>query len=151
MDIKETSVIFENGGTFCRKNQLFNNPVEIISTTGQYKSGKLIDVTIIAEGADKFFDLDLLFFPHKSVLTINPMEQFSMSFEKMKHCAGRIQVVSSDFSNVGGCSIANLFNVNMTFQFKELCMIAVYQGDTTIITKPNSVALTFGYELGSCS
>jgi hypothetical protein len=151
MDIKETSVIFDNGGTFSQKNQLFCNPVEIISTTGQYKSGKLIDVTVIAEGSDKFFDMDLLFFPDKSILNISPMEQFSMPFDKMKHCAGRIQLIESDFSNVGGCSIANLFNLNMTFQFKHLCMIAVYQGEKTITTKPNSIALTLGYELGSCS
>lgn len=151
MDIKEKSVVFESGGTFVGKNRLFDSPLEVISTTGQYKSGKIIDVTIIADGLNQFLDLDLLFFPEKDSLAVKPAEEFVMPFQKMKRCAGRIQVLSTDFSNIGGCSVANLFNVNMTFQFKELYMIAVYQGEKSITTKPGSVAITLGYELGVCS
>lgn len=150
MDIKEKSVTFENGGTFTGKNQLFSNPMEVTSTIGQYKSGKIIDVTIIADGPRQFFDLDLLFFPNKPVLTMNPTGQFSMPFSEMKQCSGRIQVMSTDFGDIGGCSIANLFNLNMTFLSKELYMIAVYQGERTMTIHPNSVSLTIGYELGTC-
>jgi hypothetical protein len=150
MDIKEKVVIFSHGGSFTDKNLLMDIPQPIITTSGQYKSGKIIDLTLVIDGIDKIPSIDLIFFPEEPTVTSSPGTKLILPFSQLKTCAGRIQVVSDDFANVGGCSIANLFNVNMTFLVKELYMIAVYQSSLPFCYNPNSISISIGYELGNC-
>ena len=151
MDIKSMSVVLDCGGEFNGTNRILNIPREILSTNGEYTSGKIIDITIVIAGNNKFFDMDLLFFPSYMTVESKPTDPFELSFDTMKDCNGRIQILANDFSNIGKCSVANLFNLNMTFRFKELCLIAVYQNDKKTVINKNSVVINMGYELGSCS
>jgi hypothetical protein len=150
MDIKEKVVTFTTGGSFSSSNRLMDVPQSIISTTGQYKSGKLIDITLVIDGNDKKPSLDLIFFPEEPMFKASVGSKLDLSFSQLKCCSGRIQILSDDFADVGGCSIANLFNLNMTFLVKEMYMIAVYQGDKLFNYTENSISLSIGYELGNC-
>ena len=94
--------------------------------------------------------MDLIFFPEEPKIPSKVGERLNLNFDQLKMCSGRIQVVSEDFANVGNCSIANLFNVNMTFLVKELYMITVYQDNNPFSYKPNTISLSIGYELGNC-
>jgi hypothetical protein len=120
------------------------------TVTGQYKSGKLIDITLVIEGKGKKPTLDLIFFPEEPKFNVVVSDKLDLSFSQLKSCSGRIQILSDDFADVGGCSIANLFNLNMTFLVKEMYMIAVYQGDIPFNYLENSISLSIGYELGNC-
>ena len=151
MDIKSMSVVLDCGGEFNGTNRMLNIPTVILSTSGDIASGKIIDVTVVVDGNNKFFDMDLLFFPYNVTIESKPTDRFELSFDDMKNCNGRIQILANDFSNIGKCSVANLFNLNMTFRFKELCLIAVYQSDKKTVINKNSVVINMGYELGSCS
>jgi hypothetical protein len=151
MDIKSISAFLDCGGEFDGTNRILNIPIGILSTNGDIASGKIIDITVVVDGNDKFFDMDLLFFPYNVTLESKPKDPFELSFDTMKDCNGRIQILSNDFSNIGKCSVANLFNLNMTFRFKELCLIAVYQSDKKTVINKNSIVINMGYELGSCS
>lgn len=145
------SAVLDCGGEFNGTNRILNIPIGILSTGGDSASGKIIDITVVVDGNDKFFDMDLLFFPYNVTLESKPADPFELSFDTMKDCNGRIQILSNDFYNIGKCSVANLFNLNMTFRFKELCLIAVYQNDNKTVIDKNSVVINMGYELGSCS
>ena len=151
MDIKSMSAVLDCGGEFNGTNRILNIPIGILSTSGDIASGKIINITVVVDGNDKFFDMDLLFFPYNVTLESKPTDPFELSFDTMKDCNGRIQILSNDFYNIGKCSVANLFNLNMTFRFKELCLIAVYQGDKKTVLGKNSIIINMGYELGSCS
>lgn len=150
MDIKEKLVTFSSGGIFTNKNCLMDVPQTIIATSGKYKSGKIIDITVVIEGVNKKPSMDLLFFPEDPKLEISVGSKLILPFTKLKNCSGRIQILSEDFSDVGGCAVASLFNLNMTFLIKELYMITVYQGDRPFEYTKDCISLNIGYELGNC-
>lgn len=151
MDIKEKIVTFSSSGTFSSKNVLIDIPQSIITTSGKYKSGKIIDITLIIDGNDKKPNLDLIFFSEEPKFNFNVGSSLELTFDQLKTCSGKIPIISDDFENVGLCSVANLFNLNMTFLVKELYMIAVYQGgDADFTYKKDYMSLNIGYELGNC-
>ena len=71
-----------------------------------------------------------------------------MSFAQMANCVGRVRVLGSDFQNVGGHMVANLYNLNLTFQGNGLYLIGVYQTSSAVTYTANSTYLNIGYELG---
>lgn len=142
MDIKEKVVTLSTEGTFSSRNTVVDVPQAIITTNGQYKSGKIIDITVVIDGINQKPNLDLIFFPDKPTT--------ELTFDQLKNCSGRVSIISEDFVDVGKCSIANLFNVNMTFMGKELYMITLYQGGNALICHKDSVSISLGYELGNC-
>jgi hypothetical protein len=151
MDIKEKLVILSSSGEFIGKNILMDIPQSIITTNGKYKSGKVVDITVVVDGINKFPTFDLVFFSDSLNLTNKVGETPDLDFDKMKRCAGMVRILSEDFENVGKCSVANLFNLNMTFFGKELHMIPVYQNTIPFKYERETVCVNIGYELGNCA
>lgn len=142
MDIKEKVVTLSTGGKFSSRNTIMDIPQSIITTNGQYKSGKLIDITVVIDGTNLRPNFDLIFFPE------NPSTE--LTFDQLKNCSGRISVISDDFVDIGKCSIANLFNINMTFLVKEMYMLPIYQCDKEFSYNKGGISISLGYELGNC-
>jgi len=151
MDIKEKSLSEWSGGRFNKPNTLFNSPLEVLSTSGNFKSGKLIDITLITSDFKFRPQIDLLFFSEKIDSNMKVGDNLNLPYDILKRCTGKVTVLDSDYSTIGSCSVGNLFNVNMTFQYKELYVIVVYQSLTDIEMPKNSMNINIGYELGVCA
>ena len=150
MDIKEKSINLCSGGTFNSPNTLFGKPQEIFSTTGHLRSGKLIDLTVISSGVNSKPKLDLLFFPDKIEIEEIVGSGLRIPYKSLQMCSGRVSILREDYSLVSECNIANLFNINLTFQYKSMYIVPVYQDTNPCSFTNDSVTLNIGYELGVC-
>jgi len=122
-------------------------PTCLLTTPIGYKCGKFTDVTLITDSYKNVFELDLLFFPKKITPDSKVGEKFNLDYNELKSCVGRMRIMEDDFTQIGDAAIANLFNVNMTFSFKDLYMILVYQSDKKLSFNKD-LSLNLGYELG---
>ena len=128
--IKELSINLGTSGSYSGVNKTFGTLQTIFNEPSMsYRSGKIVDLTVILSGSNSnnAMDVDLLFFPQSVTVASNQNATFSMSLSDLQSCSGRIRVSSADFSQIGGCSIANLYNVNMTFETNKLFVTSVYQ------------------------
>jgi len=150
MDIREVSTVLTVPTEIDGENKLLCNPVVLVTTSGKFLSGKIVDLTIITDTIENSLEMDLLFFPEKINLDCKVGEDFTIPYKELLKCNGRVRVSEEDFSSISKYAIANLFNVNMTFQCKELHLIAIYQGKKKLHLK-DGVGVTVGYELGECN
>lgn len=152
MDIKEKSVtVCSTDGEFSSPNTLLGIPQEIFSTSGNFKSGKIVDITVIGNGQNVKPKMDLLFFPDKITIEATVGSQVNIPYDILKSCAGRVSILPEDYSIISKCTVANLFNINMTFQYKIMYIVPVYQDTVKHQLHPNSLTINIGYELGVCA
>ena len=151
--IKELSINLGTSGSYNGANKTLGTLQTIFNEPSMsYRSGKIVDLTVIVSGSNNAMDMDLLFFPQSVTVASNQNATFSMSLSDLQSCSGRIRVSANDFSQIGGCTIANLYNVNMTFETNKLFVTSVYQQSSGIsLPATGGIYLNVGYELGQSS
>jgi len=150
--IKEISLDLGTSGSYDGVNRTFGTLQTIFNEPSMsYKSGKVIDITVVVSGSTARA-MDLLFFPNTVTVLGNQNDSFDMSLSDLQSCTGRVRVANSDFVQIGGSSIANLYNINMTFNSNKLYVLGVLQeGGEINLPATGGVYLTLGYELGQSS
>lgn len=150
--IKEISINLGTSGSYSGANKTFGTLKTIFNEPSMsYRSGKVVDVTVIVSGSNNSMDLDLLFFPQSVTVASSQNATLSMSLSDLQSCTGRIRVDDTDFSQIGGSLIANLYNVNMTFNTNKLYVMGVCQSGSVSLPSDGGVYLNLGYELGQSS
>lgn len=151
--IKEISLDLGTSGSYDGVNYTFGTLQTIFNEPSMsYKSGKVIDITVVVSGSGNAKAMDLLFFPKTVTVLSGQNDTFDMSLSDLQSCTGRVRVANSDFVQIGGSSIANLYNINMTFNSNKLYVIGVLQESGEInLPASGGTYLTLGYELGQSS
>ena len=149
ISLKQVSVDLNASGSYNGSHKTFGTLQTVFNEPSMsYRSGKIVDITLIVSGSSNTMDLDLLFFPQSVTVQSDQNASLSMSFSDLKNCTGRIRVDDADFAQIGNSLMANLYNVNMTFKSNKLYVLGVIQAGNISLPSTDSVHLNLGCEFG---
>jgi hypothetical protein len=150
-DVRKFSSNLGASGSYSGSNKVFGSILNIFTTPNSAsfnRSGKIVDITVCVQTSSNAVDMDFLFFSSLPTLAA-PGQPFNMSFSDIQSCVARVRVEDTDFVQITSSAVATIFNVNATFQSKNLYMVSVYQHATEQHTFPTgSVYVNVGYSLG---